>query len=246
MQNIINRIYESQDPPPWGLMSALVTVVLAILFSSVVASVVGTTMFSENNATAIVAGWTIGGALTVVYVLAFYRSEEQRAALRLGSSTLPVLIAFGIGLGIAVTLDLIAIPFAGAVLRPPETAVLPVGGVGVTTWIYTALLLLVVQPAADELVFRGVLFPAMRAVQSAWATIIATALFYGVVHSLVYPAPGDDAAGLWYWLFEPFLAGLALSVIRAISGSTRATIAVHVGIGAFGLLKTLLILGGAG
>jgi membrane protease YdiL (CAAX protease family) len=245
MHNIFNRIYETEAAPPWGIFSALLAVIITFIFTSLVGLVVGTTMFSDNDTNALAAGWVIGGALTIFYVFATRRDAEAIEALRLGAATLPILIAFGIGLGIAITLDLIAIPFVGAVLRPPETSFLPVEGVGLTTWIYVGLLLLIVQPAADELIFRGVLFPALRTAQSVWATILATALFYGVFHSIVYPHPEAGAAGVWYRLFEPFLAGLALSFIRAVSGSTRATIAVHAGIGAFGLLKTLLIVGGA-
>ncbi|MEL6269804.1 MAG: CPBP family intramembrane glutamic endopeptidase [Chloroflexota bacterium] len=246
MQNIIHRIYETEDAPPWGIFNALLALILMFVFISFGGLSIGTIMFPNDDVTALIAAWVIGSALTVGYVLATRRSAEEFAALRLGPSTLPVLIAFGIGLGVAVTLDLVAIPFAGSVLRPPETAFFPVEGVGLSTWIYAGLLLLVVQPMADELVFRGVLFPAMRTAQGVWATILATALFYGVFHSIVYPHPEPGAAGVWYRLFEPFFAGLALSFIRAVSGSTRATIAAHVGIGTFGFLKTLLILGGAG
>lgn len=242
MAQLVRRIRAQEAAPPWGLLAALVTLLVAFAFMTVVGSVIGVVLLGAAHPAVQVFSWSVGGVLLVLFVWLMQREPDRRAALRMGVSSLPLLTAFGIGLGAAVTLDLLAIPFAGAVLRPPELAsfVQPPGWVA---WLFAGVFMLAVQPIAEELVFRGVLYPAMRAAQGVWVAIIVTTIFYGIFHVLVYPPPMGGAAGLWYGLVEPLLAGLVLTVIRAATRSTRAVIAAHVGVGVFALLKTSLIVG---
>ncbi len=242
MQQLARQLQTPEPAPPWGLLAGLGAMVAAFLMIAIVGGVVAFGFFEAGAAGALVTGWAVGGALTIMFVLVTRSTPEDRAALRLDAAGLPPLIAFGIGLGGAVTLDLIAIPIAGEVLRPPELIAFSQQP-GLTAWVFGALFMLAVQPAAEELVFRGVLFPALRAAQGLTAALAVSSLFYGIFHQLAYPHPAPDAGGVWYGLIEPTLLGVLLGLVRAASGSTRAAIAAHVGVGAFALLKTALIFG---
>lgn len=239
MQNFIQQLRTPEPAPPWGLLNALGIVVGAFIMTALVGGVIAST-FAAQGAAALLIGWSVGGALTVMLVLITRRDDDARAALRLAESSLPLLIAFGVGLGVAVTLDLIAIPILGEVRRPPELLALTAGA-GVITWGFALVFMLAVQPLAEELVFRGVLFPALREAQSITVAVIVSAAFYGIFHQLVYTAPRDGFGGFWYGLAEPTLVGVVLGLVRGATGSTRAAVAVHVGVGAFALIKTLLI-----
>lgn len=243
MSDFFWRLRTPEAAPPWGIFVALFVLVMAFAFMTVVGSTIGVILLGAANPAAPLFSWMVGGMLLLVLVAFTLRTPEQLEALCLNEARLPVLIAFGVGLGTAVTLDLIAIPFTGAVLRPPELATFGTAA-GAFAWLLAAVFMLIVQPFAEELVFRGVLYPALRAAQSVWAALIVTSLFYGIFHLIVYPPPAGDAAGLWYGLTEPLLVGLVLTVIRAGSRSTRAAVAAHVGVGVFALLKTTLIVGG--
>ncbi|MBC7814346.1 MAG: CPBP family intramembrane metalloprotease, partial [Burkholderiales bacterium] len=112
-----------------------------------------------------------------------------------------------------------------------------------SAWVAAVLLMVLAQPIAEELVFRGILFPALRAATGAWAGLFLSALLYGTFHLLTYAPPQEGLVGVWYGLFAPLLAGLVIGGIRAYTGSTRAAIVMHVGFGIFAVLKALTITG---
>ena len=243
MLALFKLIREPETPPPWGLLSAGLVLIVAFVFMTLVGASVGVALSAPTSSAAFVIGWGVGSVLVIALIWQTRRTPEARAALRLGAARPPLLIAFGVGLGAGVTFDLLAIAAAQEVLRPPELAAFSEATGGIA-WVWGALLLLLLQPVAEELLFRGVMFPALRAMQGVWAAILMSALLYGIYHLLIYPHPAPGAAGLWYGLAEPLLAGVMLGVMRAAWRSNRATIAAHAGLGAFALLKTLLILSG--
>jgi uncharacterized protein len=242
---LLRQLQRDEPAPPWGIFTGLLAFAVAFIFIALAGVALASFVFPPQSPSSLIAGWLIGGVLVVGYITATQRTPQARAALRLDDPSLPVLIAFSIGLAAAVVLDLVAIPFTGAILIPPEFSIYTASP-GAFGWVLAGLLVLAVQPLAEELVFRGVMYPALRAAQRVWVAIFVSAAFYGVFHQLVYPHPAPGAAGAWYSLIEPLLLGLVLGVIRAGSGSTRAAVAAHAGIGAFALLKALLILGGTG
>ncbi len=239
----LQRLQRDEPAPPWGIFTGLLAFGVAFVFIALAGVALASFVFPPQSPSSLIAGWLVGSVLLVGYITATQRTPEARAALRLDNKSLPVLIAFGIGLSAAVVFDLIAIPIAGAILIPPEFSIYT-SNPGVMGWLLAGLFVLAVQPLAEELVFRGVMYPALRAEQRVWVALFVSAAFYGIFHQLVYPHPAQGAAGLWYGLIEPLLFGLVLGGIRAASGSTRAAIAAHAGIGAFALLKALLLLGG--
>ncbi len=241
MQQLLTRIRAAEDAPPWGLLIALLTMIIAYAFLSVVGLSVGTLLFEGSARTALGVGWLVGGLLTIAAV--FFGQRGQTEGLKL-SNTYPALIAFGMGLGAAVTTDLLAIPFTGRVIETPELSrLLGQTPASAFLWVVLGAFVVLVQPVAEELVFRGLLFPALRTAQNVWAALIVSSMLYALFHQMLYTYPTSFDGMWWYTLTEPLLIGLVLGVVRAATRSTTAAIIAHMGVGVFALLKLLLIAG---
>jgi uncharacterized protein len=104
--------------------------------------------------------------------------------------------------------------------------------------------LVVVQPIAEELVFRGVTYPALRASLGPLAGIVATSISYALFHLLTYTSAAMDVSTLWFTFALPLIEGLVLTLIRAYTGSTRAAIVGHMAFGLFAILKLITLSGG--
>jgi membrane protease YdiL (CAAX protease family) len=108
------------------------------------------------------------------------------------------------------------------------------------SWVLAFLLLVVLQPIAEELVFRGVVYPALRANFGAWLGFGMVVVLYALFHLVAYaPQPPN----LWYGFFMPLLVGAVITFTRAYTGSTRAAIIAHAAFGLFALLKAFAISG---
>ena len=239
MQQLFKRIRADEDAPPWSLLTALLTMLIAYAFFAVAGPSIASLLFEDDPRVALSVGWLIGGLLTVAAVTFGQRSQTE--ALRL-QQTYPAIIAFAVGLGAAITTDLLAIPFTGRVIETPELSRL----IGpdpalLFLWLVLGGFVVSVQPIAEELIFRGMLFPALRAAQGTWGAIVISSLLYALFHQMLYSYPTSFGGMWWYTLTEPLLVGLVLGGVRAATGSTTAAIISHVGVGVFALLKVILI-----
>lgn len=240
---LFKRVQEDKPTPPWGVLFSFGMFALAFFFMTFVGlALAGFLAGDASNTVALLLGWTIGGSLIAALILLVRR--QDLAPLGLVPASFPLLTAFGIGLGLAIALDLIAIIVAGEALRPPELATFGATP-GLLAWVLAAIFLLIVQPVAEELVFRGAMLPVIWEAANGWSAIIVTASFYAIFHQLLYPAVSPGVAGLWYGLIEPLIVGLMLGILRAGTGSTWVSIVAHLGVGMFALLKTVLIVGAA-
>lgn len=100
----------------------------------------------------------------------------------------------------------------------------------------TFLSLVVLVPVAEEVLFRGYLFTALRAkLRLRWA-IVVTSLLFGVLHLQF----GSDAPLLWVAAIDTFVLSCFLCYLRERSGSLWPPIMLH----AFKNLAAFLILFG--
>ncbi|GIL08608.1 MAG: hypothetical protein BroJett033_1190 [Chloroflexota bacterium] len=235
---LLRRLARPEPPPPWGLFAA-VNAALVGLIAIVAGSFIGLSVFGDQPA-ALLTGWTIGSLVTVIFVAVACRQPAERAALRLeaGDSRLYLVLLFS--LGMAVVFDLVIMALSGGFLPTPELLDLYVQPDSALAWVIAAALLLAAQPIAEELVFRGMLFPAARARFGPWAALLLTAALYAAFHFIAYARPGLPLA---HALAAPLLAGLLLTGVRAYTGSTRAAIIAHAAFGLFALLKLLALVG---
>jgi membrane protease YdiL (CAAX protease family) len=236
--SLLRRLSQPEPAPPWGLFAAI-NAALVGLIAIVAGSFIGLTVFGAQPA-ALLTGWTIGSLATVLFVSLSRRQPDERAALRLegGASRLYLVLLFS--LGMAVVIDLIGLAASGTFLPAPQLIDLYNSPESAFAWLIAVALLLVAQPVAEELVFRGMFYPAARARLGPWPALVLTAAVYMLFHYVAYARPGLP---LWYALFAPLLAGLVLTGVRAYTGSTRAAIVAHAAFGLFALLKLLALVG---
>lgn len=231
-----------EPAPPWGWVTLIITLIVAFA-ALIIGSYVAYAWF-EGQPFALLAGWFFGGVLTIVFVLQTRRSPEDRAALHLSSGTTPLPFVLFISFGAALILDLVGLAVTGQFLPAPALLGANLITGGLISWLFAIGFLLIVQPAFEELVFRGVAFPLLRSRLGAWFGLIATAALSAVFHLLSYPADYSAAYGrdlgvanLWYMGLLPFFAALVFGITRAVTGSTRSAMVAHAAFGLFALLK---------
>jgi hypothetical protein len=130
-------------------------------------------------------------------------------------------------IGIVTVVTLIAIPLTGlltililmALGRPLDNPqldfLIPEG----LSWVSAAGMVLlggVAAPFAEELVFRGVLYPLLRNRWGLWPGVLASSLIFAVIH-------GDIAVGV-----TAFILGIILALVFEYSRSLWSAVLVHV------------------
>ncbi|MBV6436107.1 MAG: CPBP family intramembrane glutamic endopeptidase [Phototrophicaceae bacterium] len=249
IRQILAAIARPQQPPPWSVIYAALITIGA--FAAVIIGTTIVTLFGDQSPFRVVLAWVIGLTLIALYVtLARNRTPQDGEALGLtqplGRWPLIVLLSFGAG----AALDLVSLLATGTPAVIAEftplfnPAPLPFGGDAIPTWILTGLLMVVFQPVAEGLVFRGVAYPALRTALGPVQGFMITALWYGILHLVAYSTPGGaDWVAWWYTLILPVLAGVYIGGVRAVTGSTRASIFAHAGLGLFFLVRALTLVG---
>ncbi len=252
-RTLFSRIGRLEAAPPWGLgaaVSALVAALAALLLSSTIvlsiycgipanAPYCSALNFSTPPALTFF-GWTLGAALTAAFVWFTRRTAAERAALRLGGMESSVFWVLLVSVGLAVTIDLIIIQFTGRAIEP-ELQSLRQPGVDAISWILAMVFMAVAQPAAEELVFRGVAQPALRQALGAWPGYLLTAVLYALFHVIAYSPSQPGADFLAYGLLLPLVNGVIFGAVRLVTGSTRAAVLAHAAFGAFAVLKVLAL-----
>jgi membrane protease YdiL (CAAX protease family) len=184
--------------------------------------------------------------LTVLFVLVTHRrSPQDFAALRISTSPNGLLLLLLLGISVAILFDLISwVAVDNQELTSAELLDLNASAMDWGGWMVALLFMVLLQPIAEELVFRGVMFPALRVVGGAWTGLLMCAGFQAVFHFMAYPpSPDNQRVLLWYGLILPFLDALFITGVRASTGSTRAAIVAHAALGLFAVLKVYTLSG---
>ncbi|MBN8619106.1 MAG: CPBP family intramembrane metalloprotease [Anaerolineae bacterium] len=247
------RIAAAEPAPPWSIIAALLTV-LAAFITVIIGSTLSSILTGQAQHTLLL-GWCIAAALTIALIELTRRRTEERLALRIAPSANPLQDTFWyllIGVGLAITLDLVGRGITRSVapdleLTPLYTYTRLYGEpVAFFSWLLAFLLMALLQPIAEGLVFQGMLLPALRHQLGGWLGYLLTAAAVGLFHMLVYPpAFPESTSGLWYGFVAPFIAALLYGAVRLYTGSTRAAIFTHVAFGLFAVLKLLTLVGGS-
>lgn len=246
---MMNRIEKLDPAPPWTAFGALLTVI-GMFACIVIGTVFGDMLFSDSWM-ALVAGWSVGALFTIgLVMLTRRRTLEEDRALKLGDSNTPLPIVLLFSLGMAVLIDLILLAITGDFFPTAELfpyfdqllsgeAIVPLE-ISFFAWVLAFLFLVLLQPVAEELVLRGVAYPAFRENYGAWFGLGMVSLIHALFHLIAYaPQPTN----IWYGFVGPLLTGVVITLIRAYTGSTRATIVAHSAFGLFALLKAFALVG---
>lgn len=156
--------------------------------------------------------------LAIAFVQALLWGRYNRGITQLVPWRLPrgrwlMLAVFGLGL--AVTVELL-----GRYLPIPKE--LPIDAYFRTpagAWVL-AIFGVVFAPIAEELYFRGLLYPALNRAAGMAPALVLTSLAFTVLH-------GSQLAFAWAPLLILFTVGMVLTVVRAKTQSVAASIVVH-------------------
>jgi CAAX protease family protein len=242
----------------WRPTAALVAVVVALVVGQAAALaiqlVAGSSDDKIDGVTA--ASLIVADLVIIVVVIAFAR----RGAERLTAATLGIRrTAFGPALGwiLAIYFGVIALEGLYALM----ITALGAGGVerqdigspgapSAATAIATFAAIAVVAPIAEEIAFRGYLFPALTRWRGPWIGAIVTALLFGTAHVLVYPLVFLPAlaffgfgACLLFWFTGSLLPSICLHAINnAIAAGVLLGGSWQVPLGVLGAVAAVLVL----
>jgi len=241
---MLKKIARMEPDPPWSFAIALMTMI--VTFALIVAgTALAQAIFGDQETPdTIITGWSIGLVMTIVFVLVSRQHTEADAeALRASTNprNLPIIMMFAFG--VAILFDLVSWVFVGdQTLASAELINFTRDNVDAFGWLIALIFMVALQPIAEELVFRGVMFPALRASLGPWIGFFMCAAFFASFHFIAYPPPGDDrTVALWYGLLLPLLDGIFFCGVRAYTGNTRAAIVAHAMFGLFAVLKVFAI-----
>jgi len=246
---LMKRLTRLEPAPPWG--GGTVIVMIASAFLLLIAGSFVALSWLPATPEAKLFGWGLGGAALIALVLMrIRRRPEQREALRLRVSGAPLPFVLFSAVGFALAFDLLGLVVTGgAFLTTPELIGAEAQG-SLITWVLAILVLVLIQPISEEIVFRGYAFPWLRTAFGAWPGLLLAAILSAFLHFLMFPPDyrqtQPDTGSfplLWFGLIVPCLAGLVISATRAVTGSTRAAIIAHAGFGLFAVLKLLALAG---
>ncbi len=249
---MLKKLSRLEAEPPWSFAAGLSTMI-GLFLAMVIGSTIAGTIFGTDPVAPII-GWTTGAALAIIFVLITRRrTPEDVQALRLDANNvrLPLVALFGVGM--AITIDVIGLFLTGDFWITPELFSLfsiaedntiAAFDNSIIVWVIAFIFMALLQPIAEELVFRGVIYPAARASLGAWTGFSMTAILYALFHVLAYLtiAP-TDFTRVWYGIIVALLDGLVITAVRGITGSTRAAIVAHAAFGAFAVLKAFTLTG---
>jgi len=250
---MLKRLTRLDSAPPWSVTTA-VGMVIAMFAAIVLGTTLAQLLLPESPAQPLI-GWIIGGVLTIALIFfSRYRTLEERTAFKLGPtrSALPIILL--LSFAVALLIDLISLVITGNFWPVLELisffsdgggyTLLPRADLTIAAWVLAVLLLVIVQPLAEELVFRGLIFPALRISLGALSGFLMTAVFHAAFHVLAYtPFQLNGLTPFWYALIVPLLDALFITGVRAYTSSTRAAIVAHVAFGMFAILKALAVVG---
>ena len=235
-----------EAPPPWSIITAAVTALVILINLIWVGPAMSSLLLGSAQPTPflLMLGWTLGLALTLVYVLVNRRSSpESRQALRLNQGLLPSQIVLLVGVAIALAIDLMISLASGRFLPIPE--IYGFQSQGFAGVLVAALLLVLVQPVAESLVFQAVILPSLRSTVGPWGGVLITSALFTLLHYSVFFSPYQASySALWYGLAYPMLTGLAFCLLKVYTGSSRAVIVGRISAGLIFLLTALVLVGG--
>jgi membrane protease YdiL (CAAX protease family) len=223
----------SPENPPWGrreLLKAAVLIVLGSLLLIVLAGV-GMVVLGLDPATAgglsspllFGAGVGVYGlVILAVYWFAVRRAGGSWALVGVRSFdarwwlALPVLFLVQMA-GMALINGTVIPWFTGDALENPQVEAIT-GGLSLSTSDLLLLLFLValIGPVAEELFFRGMLYPVMRRRRGPTAAVVLNAILFALIHFIPILLP------------SLFLIGLIFAWVRERSGSIIPSIVLHV------------------
>ncbi|RMG84720.1 MAG: hypothetical protein D6712_10790, partial [Chloroflexi bacterium] len=161
------RLGQAEEAPPWrffDVLNSFFALFLAMVLIGTMLSQIFFTLVSPLADTSMVLllGWSLGGVIGGGFLYFLRRRDEKELnALRLIPTKQPAIFLVLLGIGFGILVDLIVLAGTGGASVVAELTYAP--QYGLAGWVLAVLFLVIVQPIAEELLFRGMLHPYLRA-----------------------------------------------------------------------------------
>lgn len=239
---LIQRLGAPQIDPPWTLAEmglALVVLALGMLLIAPASALafVGDTL--NPDSASLLLAWIIGLMIVGGFIIIRWRrTREKFDALKFDAGRLPLPVMFVLGVGTALTASVIALFGTGVLDTSAQLHSLSINA----GEIFLAVVLIVlIQPVVDSLLFAGIVLPRLRHTLGAYPGLLTMAIAFAGYNMLVY---GERLAGnltLWHGFVMPLILGIMLGVARVWGGSTRSAIVLYIGYGITSIVMMILV-----
>ncbi|WP_376793372.1 lysostaphin resistance A-like protein [Thermoflexus sp.] len=246
---------ELEPAPPWGIgfaVSALAYFLMAQFMLGVLLFLIYWVLLEPNQPFEAVfqrassSGRFMGLANTLIYLfilltlgagLRLWVRGPLRQALRLVPPIrIPLWAVPVLALGLGIALDAVTMALGRPVI--PETLVPLFRGRDPLGWAAMGMLTVLVGPPTEELLFRGLLYPALAARVGPMFSIYLVSLIFALFHLFTYGGTADQ----WFWIAQSFLVGLALTGLRARTRSLWPPILMHMTLNLYATLEAIFLL----
>ncbi len=229
--------------PPWRPLSAALTVAVLLVCLIVVGPALASLLLGSQEITPflLMFSWALGMGLAIGFVLVNRRSSaEDWAALRLVPGHLPRPLVLLLGVAIALAIDLVVSLAGGRFL--PVTEIYGFQLYGARGLILAALLVILLQPLAESLVFQAILLPSLRWRLGPWLGVFTASALFVALHLLVFWSAYSEVYDLlWRGLVYPAFLGLAFCLLRVYTASSSAVIIARMSAGLMFFLTALAL-----
>jgi hypothetical protein len=243
-RGLLARIAAVEPAPPWSASAAFAAIVIGVM--AVIGMSLFTTALFDVQPFAIYLGWMLACVMMAYWVSSTRHTPDDRAALRVDAPAMPLPFLLLIMFGFAVAIDIVSLAATGQFLPIMELFTFDIIDAAPLEWLFAIGFLVFSQPIGEELIFRGVLFPVLRARFGAWGGLLANAAVYAVFHAALYTSQVGSVAIetlIWYGLLVPLIDGVIFAAVRAYTRSTQAAIIAHAAFGLFAVVKLFIITG---
>ena len=175
--------------------------------------------------------------LTLLAGLSLWVRQPLPQALRLvPPARIPWWAAPLLALGLGVALDALALATGRPVI--PENLAPLFRGRDPLGWAAMGISTVLVGPPTEEVLFRGLLYPALAVRVGPMLAVYLVSLVFALLHLLTYGGTADQ----WFWIAQAFLVGLALTGLRARTRSLWPPILMHMALNLYATAEAIFLL----
>jgi len=231
---------------PWGALGAAAALGSLLLCLLVLGPALASLLLGNQASTPLLLllSWALGMGIAAGFVSISRRSSAASwQALQFTRGNLPLPLALLHGIGIALTIDLVISLSSGAFLPIPEL----VGFLAAApaSLILAALLVIVLQPIAETLVFQAQLLPALRWRLGAWRGLLLTCAVYIAVHTAVFSAAyAGQPQAFWHTVVYPALLCCFSCMLKVYAQSSLSVLVARMSAGLIFYLTAFVLFAG--
>jgi membrane protease YdiL (CAAX protease family) len=249
---LVNRINAPEKPSvpwTWRLAAVLIAAYVVVFFAVLLFTTSSADRSFDEPEPEVLAWASLMSGILMLFLTyqytatAFFRAKDDhrapenltlQQAIRLGDSiNTPLPIVLMLAFAAAIVIDLIRRLIGISELSLP----IPLYGVDQdNTVIFAAAVLVTVllRPLVEELIFRGILYPALIKFRPPMEAIVINAILFAVMHFIL------DPEFVWWGFVLPLIIGVCAGMARASTQSVLAAIGTHAMFGLFLVLRATL------